>query len=459
MSISVTFLGASRTVTGSKYLIEAKGKRILVDAGVFQGSRDERRRNWHTPDVPLSEIDAVVLTHAHIDHSGLLPRYYTLGLRCPVYCTAPTLDLCKLLLIDSGHLQEQETSYRIRHKSSRHSAPKPLYTARDAEAALSLFKSVPFHKDIQLFDDISIHYRYQGHILGAASICMTIGDQLLTFSGDVGGYDIPILMNPEPAPLGDLLFIESTYGDREHADRNPEGKLAAIISETASRDGVVVIPSFAVGRAQLLLFYLRELKESGAIPDIPVVVDSPMSVNATSIYKKHPSSYDEESLEIVKSGRTPFDMNQLAFVTEVSASKRLNRITEPMIIISASGMLSGGRILHHLKHRITDEKNTIVFVGHQPAGGRGAWIQSGASSLKLLGHETPIRAQIETISGLSAHADRSELLRWCKSCTGTPKHVAVVHGESQVADTFKDTLKKEFGWNAFVPGYMEQFTL
>lgn len=459
MSISVSFLGAAQTVTGSKYLIEARGKQILIDTGMFQGPREERERNWHVPDIALSEIDAVLLTHAHIDHSGLLPRYYRLGLKCPVYCTPSTADLCRLLLVDSGHLQEQEAQYRRQRKRSRHNPPLPLYTAKDAEEALSLLHPVPFHKEFSLWDKFKIHFRYQGHILGAASITVEVDSTLLTFSGDVGGYDIPILPDPEPAPLRDLLFLESTYGDRLHKDRDPRKELAKLVRSTVDRNGVMVIPSFAVGRAQLLLYYLRDLKATGAIPDIPVIVDSPMAVNATSIYRNHPSDYDDEAAGIHLAGKTPFNMNKLAFITEVEASMRLNSIKEPMIIISASGMLTGGRILHHLKHRITDPRNTILFVGHQPKGGRGDWILSGAETLRLFGQETPINAQIASISGLSAHGDRDELLRWCRSCTGKPEQVAVVHGEREVAESFRDTIEKSLGWKAFVPAYREKITL
>ncbi|MCB0335836.1 MAG: MBL fold metallo-hydrolase, partial [Bdellovibrionales bacterium] len=298
-----------------------------------------------------------------------------------------------------------------------------------------------------------------GHILGAAAIRLEIDDKVIVFSGDIGRYNVPILVDPSPVPMGDLLLIESTYGDRNHADSSPQDSLAAIVNKTAARGGVVVIPSFAVGRAQLLLYYLRELKENKLIPDIPVIVDSPMATDATNIYRKHESDYDEAALKIVESSRQPFDLPKLGFITERQASQRLNKIKEPMIIISASGMLTGGRILHHLKHRISEPENSIVFVGYQPPGGRGDWIQRGAQSLRLFGHETPINAEVGTISGLSAHADKDELHRWCESANQKPGKVAVVHGEPDSAQTFSESLRQQYQWDTSVPQYLEELTL
>ncbi|RIL01402.1 MAG: MBL fold metallo-hydrolase, partial [Proteobacteria bacterium] len=462
MPMKLTFLGAAGTVTGSKYLLEcqssdARSRKILVDAGMFQGDRSWREKNWEDPDSKLlGEIDACLLTHAHIDHTGILPRYFHLGLNCPVYCSSPTLELTKLLLLDSAYLQEEEVSFRSRHKKSRHDPPLPLYTKKDAEGALELLRAISFDSDIEILPGIFCRWRRAGHILGAASLSLKIGEQLVTFSGDLGRYGVPILRDPQPVEFGEVLLIESTYGDRLHKGGDPQGRLAEIVNSTAKRGGAVVIPSFAVGRTQTLLYYLRELKAARQIPDIPVIIDSPMASDATSIYTKFPADYDEEALKILKGGQQPFLMPKLHFVRDREESKKLNSISHPMILISASGMISGGRILHHLKHRISSPLNTVLFVGFQPQGSRGAWIKSGAQSLKIFGEEVAIRAEIEEISDLSAHGDRGELLRWCREGTGRPGRVYVVHGEPESAQAFSESLRSELGWDSEVARYRER---
>jgi metallo-beta-lactamase family protein len=455
MSVKIHFLGASGTVTGSKYLVEYQDRKILVDAGMFQGERKWRDRNWNAPDFAPGEIDAVLLTHAHIDHTGMLPRFYSLGLKCPVYCTNATLDLCRLVLPDSGRLQEEEAEYRGKSGRSRHHPPLPLYTEDDAIRSLDLFKTVPFDQKVPIMEGVKAEWRRMGHILGAACIQLEVGGRSISFSGDVGRYAVPILKDPQPMNFGDLLLIESTYGDKEHREKNPLDALAKVINATARKGGTLLIPSFAIGRCQLLLYYLRELKERKAIPDIPVIVDSPMASDATQVYTRNPEDYDEEALGILKHGRHPFHVNKMHFVRDRNESKALNSIREPMILISASGMLTGGRVLHHLMHRVTHEENTILFVGHQPEGGRGDWLKKGNPTVRIFGEEVPVRAEISEISGLSAHGDREELLRWCRSCSGKPSRVAVVHGEPETAATFRDTLAKEFSWNAFTPSYLQ----
>lgn len=459
MSLNLKFLGAAGCVTGSKYLLTFNDKKILIDAGMFQGSRELRQKNWKDPEVPLSEIDAVILTHAHIDHTGILPRYYALGLKCPVYASNATVDLCEILLPDAGYLQEEEAEYRRKNKQSRHNPPLPLFTFEDAKACLDLFERVKFDRETEIVPGLKVKFSRAGHIIGAAHLTVEAGDKTITFSGDIGRYDMPILVNPSPVEFGDLLLIESTYGNRGHDEGDPKKILEESINRTYNRGGVVVIPSFAVGRAQLLLYYIRELKEEKRIPDLPVFIDSPMACDATEVYRNNPKDYDEETLGILRDGNMPFYCSKFACITDSSASKKLNQIDEPMVIISASGMLYGGRILHHLKHRIEDKRNTVIFVGYQPPGSRGDQIQKGAKYVRLIGHDSKVNAEIITIGGLSAHADREELLRWCKSCKGKPGRVAVVHGEPQSASDFKNTLTKKFGWDVFVAGYLENIEI
>ncbi len=456
MTVTVKFLGAAGTVTGSKYLVRSDKYTLLVDAGLFQGKREWRERNWNHPDVALESIDATLLTHAHIDHTGILPRYHAQGLSCPVYCTVPTHSLSKILLPDSAYLHEEEAEFRNKKGKSKHHPALPLYTVRDAESSLNLFQSVEFNVNVEILPGVFAEWRRMGHILGAASITLSIEDKVITFSGDIGRYSIPILKDPEPLELGDLLLIESTYGNRLHENDRPKEILTNVINDTVKRKGVVVIPSFAVGRAQLLLYYIRELKDQGKIPDIPVIIDSPMATDATATYKQHTEGYDKEAMAILKEGRSPFEPSKVYYTKDRRESKKLNGIDDSMIIISASGMLSGGRILHHLLHRISSPSNTILFVGYQPPGGRGDWILKGSKTLRLFGDEVPIRAQIEEIDGLSAHADRDELLRWCESCSGTPSQVAVVHGEPDSAKDFAETLKQKYSWDTFTPKYHQE---
>jgi metallo-beta-lactamase family protein len=459
MSVTIQFLGAAGTVTGSKYLVSSPSSRILVDCGMFQGERSWRERNWSAPLFDPSSVDAVLLTHAHLDHVGMLPRYFKLGLRAPVYCSRATADLARLILLDSARLQEEESSFRAETGRSRHHPPLPLYTETDAQGALELLRPIDINTPVNPCPGVEASWHLMGHILGACSISLNIQNKRIVFSGDVGRYHVPILVDPQPVEQGDLLLIESTYGDRLHAAESPEVALGQIINRTVARKGTVIMPSFAVGRTQTLLYYLRELKSRHEIPDIPVIIDSPMASDATTIYKRHTNEYDETSLGIVERGSQPFGMPKMFFTRDRNDSKKLNSIFEPMILISASGMLSGGRILHHLKNRISNERNTVLFVGFQPPGSRGDWIKRGGGTVKLLGEEVVVRAEIEEISGLSAHADRDELLRWCKSCSGRPGKVAVVHGEPGAAQKFRTSLEGTFGWNVGVPAYLDTWEI
>ncbi len=465
--MKIKFLGASGTVTGSKYLVHAAGKHIMVDCGVFQGGKEWKDRNWHNFEEytghAVSQIDTVLLTHAHIDHSAFLPKLYLQGFRGPVYATKPTLELCHLLLPDYGKIQEEDAEYRERKRISSHHPPLPLYSVADAIEALTLFRAVSFHDRHEIFPGVFATWRRMGHILGAASITLEADGQIVTFSGDVGRYNVPILVDPEPAPLGDLLLIESTYGDKVHPAESPQGDLARYINKTASRGGAVIIPSFAVGRTQMILFYLRELKEHGKIPDIPIIVDSPMARDATQIYRVNKECYDAQSAKLFQGGQEPFIPSRLRFTRDVEESKVLNRIQEPMIIIAASGMLTGGRVLHHLYHRISSPLNTVLFVGYQAEGTKGAWIKSGAETARLFKEEVPIRAEIGEVSGLSAHADRDELWRWCRESVDQfkrePGLVAFVHGEDNTLKSFSKATADKFGWRVKVPKYLEEIQL
>lgn len=458
MPVTIRFLGAAGTVTGSKYLVSDGKHSILIDCGMFQGERSWREKNWEAPDFSPRDIDAVLLTHAHIDHTGILPRLHALGLKAPVWCSPATAELTRLLLLDSARLQEEEASFRAEHKRSRHTPPLPLYTEEQAKSAVTLLKPTAINTVTPIVPGISAEWSLMGHILGACSIALTIGDKRIVFSGDIGRYDTPILVDPTPTTLGDLVLIESTYGDRIH-DRasDPHDELARIINRTSKRGGAVIIPSFAVGRTQTILYYLRELKAAKRIPDIPVIIDSPMARDATSIYQHHTNEYDDAARTLLAKGFQPFHVPKVYFTRERAESIKLNSIHEPMIIISASGMLSGGRILHHLKHRVSDERNSLLFVGFQPPGSRGDWLKRGNTTVTLFGEDVPVRAEIFEMSGLSAHADKNELLRWCRSCAGTPGKVAIVHGEPESAKSFRSTLERELGWNTVVPAFNEIF--
>lgn len=461
--VAIRFLGAAGTVTGSKYLVTHQNVQLLIDCGLFQGDRMWREYNWQDPVCAPSRIQATLLTHAHVDHIGMLPRFHQQGLTCPVWCTAPTTALAELILPDSARLQEEEAAYRARTGKTRHHPPLPLYTEAEARSALGLLKSVAFDVRTEVLPDVFATWYRMGHVIGAAGIRLEIGGKVINFSGDIGRYDASILCDPKPMVFGDLLLIESTYGGRYHDEKPIADMLASVVNETVASKGVVLIPSFAVGRTQQLLYTLRELKLARKIPaDLPIIVDSPMATDATTIYARFSSEYDLAAAAIKNSGQHPFSPQKLYFVRDQAESKKLNSIFDPMIIISASGMLSGGRILHHLRQRISNPRNTLLFVGFQPPGSRGAWIKSGAESLRIFSDEVSIRARIREISGLSAHADHGELLRWCRESRAlgsNPGKVAIVHGEQEGREALKTALGKEFGMQAGLPEYLEEWTV
>jgi metallo-beta-lactamase family protein len=459
MSVKITFLGASETVTGSKYLVTGSSSSVLVDAGLFQGEKSWREKNWINPSFALDKLSAVCLTHAHIDHIGLLPRFVKLGLNAPVYSHDATYELAKLLLIDSAMLQEEEAAFRARKGRSRHTPPQPLYNKRDAEESLKLFNGVVFEKRIQVAANIFATWFPAGHLLGAASIKLEVDDKVITFSGDLGRNDDPIVNNPVGHDFGNLLLIESTYGNREHLDTDVESKLVEEIEYITKTKGVILIPSFAIGRSQRILYHLKQLKDKKLIPDLPIYVDSPMAREATKIYLNFQSDLKPELLASFNEGSNPILPKNLIIVNSRDDSKRLNTLKGPAIIISASGMLTGGRVLHHLCHRITGEENTVLFAGHQPKGGKGFHLLNGGDTLRIFNETFPVKCRISKIENLSAHADQSELIDWCSRSSIKPAKVAVVHGEVESANELADKLRAKLSWNVELPKYGETWTV
>lgn len=459
MSVRVTFHGAAKTVTGSRHLLEVHSEKVLIDCGLFQGKKELRLKNWEAPEFDPAELTAIVLTHAHVDHTGYLPYVVRHGFKGPIYCTQATADLLELLLLDTAHLQEEEASFANRHGTSKHHPAKPLFTTQDAKDTLKLLRVIPRSKPTAITSKITVEPRCAGHILGSTTLSVTCAGKRITFSGDIGRYDSPILPDPCPVEFGDLLVCESTYGDRLHETADVEAELAAAVKRALSRRGPILIPSFAVGRTQTLLYYLAKLERAGAIPVTPVFVDSPMAVDATQIYRRHKHDFDDEAQAILRAKETPLMTERTYFCSTVAESKALNALRGSRIILSASGMVNGGRILHHMKHHLPEENTAVLFVGYQAEGTRGRTIQSGAPEVTIFGAKVPIRAHIETISGLSAHGDKNELLRWITSSSGTPRLTRIVHGEEQSAIAFAQTLRSECNHKASAAEYLETVEL
>lgn len=449
----LTFLGGAGTVTGSKYLVETAKARILVDCGLFQGFKQLRLRNWAPFPVEPRSIDAVVLTHAHLDHTGYLPLLVKNGFRGLVFCTPPTLDLSGLILPDSGHLQERDAEYANRHRFSKHEPALPLYTQEDAERSLRQFRTLSFGSDHEILPGVVAHFRVAGHILGAASVELTHDGIRTVFSGDIGRFNSPTMLDPETVPQADHLLIESTYGNRRHDGRSPEDALSEIIIRTSARGGTILIPSFAVGRAQALLWHLYRLKQDRRIPDIPVFVDSPMARDATEIFCRYPG------FTRLTEGEFHAACNAARYVRDVEESKSLDATPFPKVIVSASGMATGGRVLHHMKVFAPDRRNTLLFSGFQAGGTRGATIVAGADSVKIHGRHIPIRAEVANLSMLSAHADADELLRWLRGFERPPKATYVVHGEPEASDALRQRIGDELGWECRVPEQAETVAL
>lgn len=457
----ITFLGAAGTVTGSRFLIDHPDGRVLVDCGLYQGEKVLRRRNWQPFPVDPASLDAVLLTHAHVDHCGWIPRLVKEGFRGRVIATSTTVDLCRIVLPDSGHLQEEEARYANQRGYSKHDPALPLYTEEEARTALGQFHRISYGDVIELPGGFEAVFRRAGHILGSSTITMRVpvGDGVRTVvaSGDLGRADHPLLLPPDPIGVADHILVESTYGNRTHDDSRTLDDLADAVGRTVERGGTVVIPAFAVDRTEVVLFHLRELMEAGRIPRVPVHVDSPMALASLEVYRRALADDGHELRP--QRVRDPFDTGTLHEVHDREESAELDRGHVPSIIVSASGMATGGRVLHHLKARLPDHRSTVVLVGFQAAGTRGRALAEGARQIKLLGRYIPVRAHVRVIDGLSVHADRDELLAWLRTATGAPTTVFTVHGEPQSSAALADAVATTLGWPAVVPVLGERVRL
>ena len=460
MNPTLTFLGgAGGTVTGSKHLLENGESRVLLDCGLFQGLKELRQRNWAAPPVEPRTLGAVILSHAHIDHSGYLPRLCRDGFTGPVYCTPGTSDLLQVMLPDAAHLQEEEAAFANRHRTSKHDPALPLYTIADAERALAQVKRVDFGQPFTATRGVEARFTPSGHILGAGLVTCEIGGRRLVFSGDLGRYDVPIMVDPEPVAEADVLLVESTYGNRVHPPDDPADRLTAAVRRAVEQKGWLLIPAFAVGRSQEILYDLRELEKRGVIPSLPVFLDSPMGIQATANYAAHTEEHDPALARVVAGGTAPFAPKRFALSRSVEDSKRLNDTAGPGIIVAGSGMATGGRILHHLKRLLPDPKTTVLFVGYQAAGTRGRLLKDGAAEIRMLGMMVPVNATIMVSDAYSAHADREEILRWLGGFRRPPGMTYVVHGEAGAAEALRDAIVSRLGWNAAVAQDGQRVTL
>lgn len=460
----IQFLGATETVTGSRHLIEVDGYRVLVDCGLFQGLKELRKRNWDPFPVNPASINAVILTHAHIDHTGYLPRLVRDGFNGPVYATPASVELSRILLPDSARLQEEEAAYANRKGYTKHATALPLYTEANANAALRFLEPVNYDKRISLTRNISFEFIGAGHILGSGFVKMDVTNQAgeprrLLLTGDIGRYSEPILNDPEPVEEADYLVLESTYGDRAHPDIDVKERLAEIIKATVERGGQLLVPAFAVGRTQQLVYLIRELEDENRIPILPVYVDSPMAVEATRLYLRHTEDHDVDMKRLMKDRRDPLATHRFQLARTRDESKRISSEDEPSIVISASGMATGGRILHHLRQRLPDERNTVMFVGFQAYGTRGRRLVDGEKELKMFGEFIPVKAKIESLENLSAHGDWREILRWLGGFKSAPRRVFLVHGEPNAAASLKQKIEERFGWQVEIPTYLEKHEL
>ncbi len=458
---TLSFWGGVGTVTGSKYLIEGARGRVLVDCGLFQGFKELRERNWRDPPFDPASLDAVLITHAHIDHTGYLPRLVALGFKGAVYCSRGTSDLLKIMLPDSARLQEEDAAYRNRHNLSRHQPALALYTEEDARDALKLMQPLPnTGESADVAPGIRAGFRIAGHILGSSLVLVEIegagqdgGGRSILFSGDLGHYDQPIIRDPARPPACDYMLVESTYGDRLHDPADPKDELARIINETAERGGVLLIPAFAIGRTQEMIYLIRELEDEKRIPTLPVRVDSPMAAAATQVYSRRTEEQDEEYASILRQRRHPLRTHSMLTASSRDESKKLNDERGTRIIISASGMMTGGRVLHHAQRFLPDERATILFVGYQAAGTIGRKILDGAREVSIFKNMIPVRCRKERIGGFSAHADYGEVLNWLEGMPAAPRRSFTTHGEPEAARSMAEHIRRKFGWRVDAPEY------
>ncbi|WP_428308703.1 MBL fold metallo-hydrolase RNA specificity domain-containing protein [Lacipirellula sp.] len=459
---TLTFHGAARTVTGSKYLLEADGAQVLVDCGLFQGLKELRELNWKPTPFDVRAVDAVVLTHAHLDHVGYLPRIVKQGFNRRIYATDATRDLAEIILLDSAKCQEQDAAYANRKGFSKHQPALPLYDDRDVERTLKLFQPVPRGEWFTPTGPIAMRFHDAGHLLGSNMIEVEIRNRpdplRILFSGDVGRYDGPLYHDPAPPPECDYLVCESTYGDREHPETSILDALEEVVRRSVKRGGVMLIAAFAVGRAQQLLYLFQLLKSADRMPDIPIFIDSPMACDATAVYREH--SEDHDLSDGVLDPEHPALAGRKVILARTAAeSKKINQTAGPAVIIASSGMMTGGRIVHHLKQRMPDPRNTIIIGGYQAVGTRGRLIEDHAPFVRMFGQDIPLRAAVEKIPGLSGHADRSDLLRWLDQLPHAPKQTFLTHGEPHAADALAEELRTTRGWNVATPGLGERVQL
>lgn len=470
----IQFLGAAGTVTGSKHLINVGGDpsgrsgfQILVDCGLFQGQKEWRERNWQPLPLAADQIECLILTHAHLDHCGWIPRLVKQGFRGPIYATAPTIDLCGIILPDSGHLQEEDAAFYNKRQASKHNPALPLYTADEAQQSLQYFKPVAFGETRQLSPQLSFRFVHAAHILGSSMAEITLNENgritRMLFTGDIGRVhekDVApgkvIYAGPNAGESADLVVMESTYGNRSHPTDDPRPALAEAIRTTVERGGSVVVPAFAVERTQKFVFMLKDLMESGQVPRVPVFCDSPLAIKAVEIFLKHSEEYSDETKQLIGRCGSPLKWQGFTFAQTAEESKKINESRSPCIIVSSSGMATGGRILHHLAQRLPDPKNTVIFIGFQAPGTRGFTIKSGGKEVKIFGAMVPIRAQVAAFEQFSDHADTPELLEWLHTFKSKPKATYLVHGEPDASSQLRAAMTKDLGWNVQVAQWMEK---
>lgn len=467
MHVQLSFLGAARTVTGSRYLLETSDLCLLIDCGLYQ-ERELKNRNWQPFPIPPDSIDAILLTHAHIDHSGFIPRLVREGFHGNIYCTTATREISQIALLDSAHLLVEDAEFkRSRHEREKRKGPYPevpLYTEEDVRVSFPLFAPAEYEKPVQIGDGIEITFHDAGHILGSSIIKVKLKqgleEKILIFSGDVGRWGKPILRDPSIFPEADYILMESTYGNRIHeGTKEIENTLAEVIKYTKKAGGNIIIPAFAIERSQEILYYLNKLLMEDRIPHLMIFIDSPMAIRVTEVFKHHTELYDEEMTELINRGNSPFDLPSLKMASSVSESKAINHIKGTVIIMAGSGMCTAGRIKHHLANNISRPEGTILFVGYQAYGTLGRQIVDGARDIRIFGNKYPLRARVYQINGFSAHADRDELLKWILSFKKPPRNTFITHGEQEVSLYLADLLKEKTGWNVSVPRYLDTYLL